>query len=131
MPDFVHNRLLAGAAIVQGVYYVVTGLWAIVSIYTFQIVTGPKTDLWLVRTVAVLVLVSGAVFLLAALRRRISLEIVVLAVGNAVGLLFIDVIYVSAGTISPIYLLDAVAEFALAAAWLYGWQRKGPPKRIF
>ena len=117
------NRLLRGAALVQGIYYIAAGLWAIFDIYSFQLVTGSKTDLWLVHTVAVLVFVSGAVLLSAVLNRRISHEIVVLAVGSALGLMFIDLIYVSAGVISPIYLLDALVEFALAAGWLYGWQR--------
>jgi hypothetical protein len=35
-----------------------TGLWPLVSIGTFQQVTGPKTDLWLVKTVGVLIAVS-------------------------------------------------------------------------
>jgi hypothetical protein len=39
----------------QGVYYLLTGVWPLPSIGSFQRVTGPKTDLWLVRTVGVLV----------------------------------------------------------------------------
>jgi len=30
--------------LIQGVYYLLTGLWPLVSIETFQMVTGPKTD---------------------------------------------------------------------------------------
>ena len=35
--------------------YLATGLWPLFNIESFQQVTGPKTDLWLVRTVGVLV----------------------------------------------------------------------------
>jgi hypothetical protein len=35
---------------VQGIYYLLTGLWPLVSIGTFQMVTGEKTDVWLVHT---------------------------------------------------------------------------------
>ena len=105
-------------ALVQGVFYVVTGLWALVDLDSFMAVTGPKTDHWLVKTVGVLVTVIGAVLLLAGRTRRITGEIVLLAVGSALALAAIDVVYVSSGTISPIYLLDAVAELGLAGGWL-------------
>jgi hypothetical protein len=104
----------------QGVYYALTGLWGLVDLDSFQAVTGPKTDLWLVRTVAVLVLAIAAALLLAARKPEVSAEIVVLSVAAAVGLALIDVIYVSAGVISPVYLIDAAAEVALLAWW--GWQ---------
>jgi hypothetical protein len=131
MRDWLKNgrQILLAAAIVQGGYYLLTGVWALVDIYSFQLVTGPKTDLWLVRTVAVLVAVSGAVLLAAAYRRRISPEIFLLAVGQAIGLAAIDIIYVSMGVISAIYLADAAVEVALVVGWLYGWWREhyGPP----
>jgi hypothetical protein len=40
-----------------------------------------------------------------------------LAVGSAVGLGAVDVVYAAKGRISPIYLLDALLEAALLAAW--------------
>ena len=53
--------LVAAVSLAQSLYFVVTGLWGIVSINTFQKVTGPKVDTWLVRTVSVLIVVIGAV----------------------------------------------------------------------
>ena len=55
-------------AVIQGVFYLATGIWPLLDIVRFQLVTGPKTDLWLVRTVGVLVTVVGAVLLLAGRR---------------------------------------------------------------
>ena len=107
-------------ALVQGVFYVVTGVWPIVSIRTFEAVTGPKTDRWLVKTVGVLVTVVGAVLIRAGRARQTSPEVELLAVGSAVGLGGIDVVYVARRRISPVYLLDAAAELALAAAWIAG-----------
>lgn len=49
-------RPIAG---VQGIYFLLTGLWPLVSIESFQWVTGPKTDLWLVYCVGCLVAVIG------------------------------------------------------------------------
>lgn len=105
-------------AIVQGLYFLATGLWPIFHITSFMAVTGPKTDLWLVRTVGVLVTAIGATFLLAAVRGRITLEVGALAIGSALGLAAIDIIYVSLDTIDEIYLLDAALEMVLAGAWV-------------
>ena len=105
-------------ALIQGLFYVATGLWALVDLNSFMAVTGPKTDLWLVKTVGVLVTVIGAVLLLAWRRSQVGAEVVLLAAGSALSLAAIDVIYVSNRTIAPIYLLDAVAEAGLALLWV-------------
>lgn len=110
-------------ALVQGVFYLATGVWALVDLDSFMAVTGPKVDHWLVKTVGALVAVIGVVFLAAARSRRVTPEIALLGVGCALALAAIDVIYVSVGRISSIYLLDAVAEVALAAAWALAWRR--------
>ncbi|MFW6235289.1 MAG: hypothetical protein ACOC24_00750 [Desulfovibrionales bacterium] len=110
-------------AFVQGGYYLLTGIWALVNITTFQMVTGPKTDLWLVRTVGVLVLIIGIVLGSAGVRRRFPLEVFLLALGSCLGLAAIDIIYTLSGTISPIYMLDALAELALAASWTIFWRK--------
>src|SRR5437588_7064962 len=65
---------------VQGLYYLVTGAWPLVSIETFQMVTGPKTDHWLVVTVGVLITAIAVALLVAAWRRRNPPEIAVLAI---------------------------------------------------
>lgn len=115
--------MLLKVALIQGVFYVATGVWPLVDIVSFQVVTGPKTDLWLVRTVGVLVTVVGAVLISASRRRRITDEIVLLATGSALGLAAIDLIYSLSGRISPIYLADAAAEIGLALLWVIGWRR--------
>ncbi|MFP4348640.1 MAG: hypothetical protein ACOC3W_05540 [Thermodesulfobacteriota bacterium] len=115
------NRLLTQVATAQGLFYIITGLWSLVSIDTFQAVTGPKTDLWLVKTVGAMLIVSGAVFLSAALRRRFSLEILVLAVGNATVLAAVDIIYSLQGRIPLIYLIDALMELIIIGAWIGAW----------
>lgn len=107
--------LLAGG---QGLGYVATGLWPLVHMRSFQRVTGPKTDGWLVNTVGVLVTVIGAVLMAAAGRRRVSPEVAALAAGSAAALTGVDLYYVARRRISPIYLLDAAVECLLIAGWL-------------
>ena len=104
-------------AIMQGAYYVVTGLWAIVHIESFQKITGPKTDIWLVKTVGLLLAVIGAGLLLAAYRQQFDPALMLIAMGSAAALIVIELVYVTRHTISRIYLLDAAVEAGLIAWW--------------
>jgi hypothetical protein len=112
----------------QGLYYLATGVWPLVSIETFQLVTGPKTDNmptglevdhWLVMTVGVLVTAIGLTLLVAAWRRTYPGEVGFLAVASAAGLAGIDVLYVNRHVIPPIYLADAATEVALILGWAW------------
>jgi hypothetical protein len=116
-------KLLHWVAYGQGAFYVLTGIWPIVHIESFIWVTGPKYDIWLVKTVGVLIIAVGGSLLLAARNHRITPEIMLLAVGCALGLTIIDVYYVSIGRIWKVYLLDAVAESMLIILWLIGWRK--------
>jgi len=110
---------------VQGLYYLLTGLWPLVSVRSFQWVTGPKTDNWtgregdhwLLNTVAALIVATALPLLTAAIRGVATAEITILACGAIVGLTLIDVVYVARRVIPPIYLLDGVLEVALLIAW--------------
>jgi hypothetical protein len=111
---------------VQGVYFALTGLWPLVSIETFQMITGRKTDHlvtghesdhWLVNTVGALVTANAVVLLAAAWSRRKTIDVAILGISTAMALTAIDVVYVVRGTISAIYLVDATAEVVLIALW--------------
>lgn len=119
----------------QGLYYLITGLWPLLSIETFLLVTGPKTDHlqspnptpadhWLVMTVAVLIVAVALTLLVAAWRRRNPLEAAVLAIGSALALTAIDAVYVSRGVIQPIYLVDAAGEVGFLLAWVVALVRE-------
>ena len=125
----------------QGLYFMATGVWPLVSIDTFQMVTGPKTDHlqspnpteadhWLVMTVGVLVTAVAVTLLVTAWRRSEPVEVAVLAVGSAVALTAIDVVYVSRGVLFPIYLVDAAAEVVLILGWAcaLAWRRRAVPR---
>lgn len=119
-------RPLATVAAVQGFFYLATGVWPLVHVESFTAVTGPKTDLWLVYTVGVLVAVVGAVLLLAARSGRTTPEVAALAVGAALALTGIDVVFVVRGVIPPVYLADAAAELLLVLWWgVAGYRNRG------
>jgi hypothetical protein len=104
--------------IVQGIYFFITGIWPILHIESFIAVTGPKTDIWLVKTVGMLVLVIGAGLLTAGIRHQISLPLVLIAAGSAFGFVLVDIIYVWQGMIGPVYLADAFIELIFLVFWM-------------
>ena len=113
------TRLFAYVSVAQGLYYAATALWSIFSVDTFQKVTGPKTDVWLVKTVGVLVAAIGSALSIAGFRRRETPEIGLLGAGSAAGLAGIDAYYAGKGRISAVYGLDALVELAFLGCWIY------------
>lgn len=108
-------------AALQGTYYAATGIWSLLDMRSFQFVTGPKVDTWLVKTVGALVSASGAALAMASRERERSGAAMTLGVLSAVGLAAIDFTYVAKRRISPVYALDGAVEVAIAALWLKTW----------
>jgi hypothetical protein len=104
----------------HGAFNLVSGVWPLLHMRSFEAVSGPKVDRWLVRTVAGLLVTNGVAQMCAAdaadgdvdLARR-------LGVGTALTLALIDLRYGIPGRIRRIYLADALVE----AAWVAGWVR--------
>jgi hypothetical protein len=108
------RRALAALA----AYYLATGAWPLVSMRSFEAVTGRKTDRWLVKTVGALAFANGAALAFGTVQDEIADETIVLAACSAFAFASIDLIYVARGRIGPIYLGDAALELALAATIL-------------
>jgi hypothetical protein len=111
---------------IQGLFYVATGLWPIVHLASFQRITGPKTDTWLVRTLGGLICAVGASLIAQACAPQARRNSAVLGLGSAIALGTADVVYARSGRISKIYLLDAAAEAAIMGGWIeaLGWRKR-------
>ena len=108
---------MLAAALAQGCYYIVSGLWPLIHMESFQKVTGRKTDLWLVNTVGLLLIAVGAGLLVAAWRQEFGAGLVVIAIASAAALLAIEVTYVLKRVISPIYMADGAIEAGFIVWW--------------
>jgi hypothetical protein len=108
---------------VQGTYFLVTGLWPIVSLRSFERVSGPKVDRWLVKTFGALTAVVGASLLLAARERAPSRTPEYLGMGSAGAIAVAELIYTARGRISAVYAADAAVELAFLASWVFGKRR--------
>jgi hypothetical protein len=116
-------KLVHLIALVQAIYFGLTGLWPVVHIRSFMAVTGPKIDLWLVKTVGVVIVAIAIPLFTSVLHRNVPIDIMLLGIGSSLGLTAIDAYYVAKKTISKIYLLDALAEVILIVAWIVAWTR--------
>jgi hypothetical protein len=124
----VGGRLLKVILRIQAGFYLVTGLWPLAHMPSFERITGPKLDDWLVYTVGLLLASIGAT--LWAGSRRPTTPMVMLAMLAALSLAAVDTYFALAGRISSIYLLDAAAELALVVALAFGVRqarREGSP----
>jgi predicted amino acid dehydrogenase len=101
----------------QAAVFGLGGLWSVVHRRSFEAVTGPKVDYWLVRTVGLLLTAVAVVLWRAAGRDRLSPDTRVLGASSAAALLAIDVRYVAKRRIRRVYLLDALAQAGILAGW--------------
>jgi hypothetical protein len=93
------------------------GLWPLVAMPSFLAVAGPKTDLWLVRTLGLLVVVIALVLLRAARSGKVSDDVALLGAASALAFACLDVVFVSTRDVPSVYLLDAIPEILLVAGW--------------
>ena len=100
-------------------YIFITGVWPILDIKSFMAVTGPKTDIWLVKTVGAL-LIPVSLSMLSYLHfKSPKLPAIILGAGTAISFVSIDLYYALSDVISDIYLGDAAIEFIFLSGWIY------------
>lgn len=112
------HKLLNLVAWIQGIYYLITGIWPLIHMPSFVWVTGPKTDYWLVRMVALLIISISLALLSAAYHKRIIPEIKILAIASIISFCAIDFYYAWIDRISGIYVADGIAELGLLLLWI-------------
>lgn len=110
-------RLVAG---LHASYLIATGVWPLLHRRSFEAVTGPKPELWLVRTVGGLAAACGVTLATAAVRGRRPAEVQILAAAQALAFATADVY--AAATRSRVYLGDIVFQAACLPAWLASWE---------
>lgn len=105
-------------AVSHGGYFLVTGLWPLVHLPSFEAITGAKVDKWLVRMVGALAVAVGRPLLRAGLDSSLPAVVRQIAVLSAAAFAGVDVVYVARRRIRPIYLADAGVEVVFILAWL-------------
>lgn len=104
---------------VQSLYTLLTALWGLIDIDSFMAVTGPKTDIWLVKTVSTVLLAIAVTLISYIYVRTDPLPAIILGFCTSARLYAIDFYYSGRDAISPVYALDGVAEVIFALLWIY------------
>lgn len=113
-----HNKYLILLLWIQGGYFFITGVWPLVHIYSFMVISGPKNDIWLVRTVGLLITSISLGLLSSAILKKVDVPVIIIAFGSALSLLFVDLFYVYKNVIAKTYLGDAFVEVLILISWL-------------
>ena len=93
-----------------------TGVWSLAHRRSFERITGPKEDYWLVQTVGALAIAIGASLGLADRRRAQEPETILLGAASCIAFGLASVR--ASQTESRVYLGDPLLETAFLAAWL-------------
>lgn len=104
---------------VQSAYTLLTALWPLIDIKSFMIVTGYKTDIWLVKTVGALLIpvavtLGSHLFIQGSHRHAIILGALTAAAFSC-----IDFYYALNDVISDIYMVDGFLELIFLSLWIY------------
>lgn len=103
----------------QGIYTLVTALWGLLDIDSFMSVTGPKTDIWLVKTVSVLLVAIALSLLSGLIDGPYKLPIAILGISTSIAMAFIDFNYTITDTISKVYAVDGIIEILFMVGWIF------------
>jgi len=101
----------------HGAFWVASGLWPIVHLPSFERVTGPKVDGWLVKTMGGMIAAVGATLIGSSFGKASRTE-QILGAASAGVLAASSLWYGGRGRISRVYLVDAAVEGAIAGTWL-------------
>lgn len=104
-------------AYVQMFYFLLTAVWPFVHLESFLKITGPKTDIWLVKTVSLLILPYVFLILYVLKIRRSPLVILVIILCSA-GLAGIDLYYIH-DVIRWTYMIDFILEVTFIVYWIF------------
>ncbi|HEX2222439.1 MAG TPA: hypothetical protein VHK06_07920 [Candidatus Limnocylindria bacterium] len=114
----------------QGAWYLVTGAWALLHRPSFEAVTGPKREYWLVQATAGLTMAIGAVLVLPSPEPMAGRRARLLSLLSALAFAGVELRHGLPGRIRAVYLLDALGELAFAgSALLTGSRRRGGAAR--
>lgn len=108
-------------------YWLFGALWPLISMRSFERVTGNKRDEWLVRSVALLMLCVVATLETQRRSRRDETAMRVLGATSAGALGSVALIGPLVGRISPVYLMDAAVDTTLMLLWAFAPGEEASP----
>jgi len=105
---------------IQGLYYVIGGLWVALLIQMFQSETSPHYDLsrlWAVRVIGLFVAVFGAALIASGRKKDGPFVGGGIAMCVALILSVLNTVCLTTGVLPPLFLIDAGVELGFAGWW--------------
>lgn len=105
--------------LIQGLYWLFIGLWGMINSHSLERVTNIMvTDIWLVKTVSILIIVISLSLLSGVKSKEQTMPVILLAITGCIGLAGIDFYYSETRVISPAYLMDGIVQILFFIAWI-------------
>jgi hypothetical protein len=109
----------AKVALAHGAYLVAMGLWPLLHLRSFEVVTGPKLEGWLTKGMGAMMTNIGATLLYAGKRRDVRPPLRLLGACTALSFAAMDFYYAGIRRrISPVYLGNGAIQLGFAISWL-------------
>ena len=103
--------------IAHGLYLTIGGLWPLFYLQGFEAVTGPKVEDFLVRTIALILLLTAVVLFLQLRKPKAEQSAIAMAAGVSFILGLVGIITAAGGWIRPIYFADGAIHLLFAMSW--------------
>jgi hypothetical protein len=125
-----YPRFLYALGFIHALYFLTIGIWPVIDLNSFMFFTGPKTDIWMVKALGLLMTIIGLLLISATIRNKLIMEVIMLIVFSASALAGVEFYYGWNDMIPEIYLLDAAAELFFILCWLLLLLTKPRHKRL-
>ena len=104
----------------QGLYYGITGIWAIVSLDSFSRITGhyDTGDAFEMHSIAALAVVLGLAFIWGAMQEKYRVFAGWILFGSAIAIIIPEIVYFSSEVKNTLFLFDLFEETVIAALTL-------------
>jgi hypothetical protein len=104
---------------IQGIYILLTAVWPLIDMESFLKISGPKTDIWLVKTVAVLLIPIAILFISTIFFSSHPLPVLLVGIATSAGLASIELYYTANHTIKWVYAVDGILQICFFLLWGY------------
>jgi NAD(P)-dependent dehydrogenase (short-subunit alcohol dehydrogenase family) len=118
-----------GVSLLQGAYYLITGLLPIVSMRSFEKTLGERQEDWLMKTHSAVMAALGGILIWAGLRKSKSPEIPAMGAAAAATLAVPETYYMARKRIQRNFLLDVAPQLAFIGLWAWALSRGARSKR--
>lgn len=112
------DTIITTVGVTHAAFFLIGGLWPLVDMQSFESVTGPRSDHWLVRSLAGMLIIVGAALIWSVQRGHIDHSMRGVAAGSSGMLALVALISGMNGPVDPVSVIGASLHGVLALCWV-------------